>query len=126
MKGFVRVILFRLCFGCLLTGSSIHGFSQADPADNPFAGIPLPQLGPNDTIPVPAEVHEGEWTPVGNLDWVWVSARYPKRLLKKRQEWTRLRNAVYVTYPYARKAGYIINDINRKLSDIPDKGDRRK
>lgn len=39
---------------------------------------------------------------------------------------TRLRNAVYVTYPYARKAAYIINDINARLAVIEDKGDRKK
>jgi hypothetical protein len=86
----------------------------------------MPELGPYDTIPVPAKVHDGQIVPVGNLEWVWVSVPYPKHLLKKRQEWTRLRNAVYVTYPYARKAGYIINDINHKLSTITDKGDRKK
>ena len=126
MKGFTRAILFRLFPALLFMGCSLHGFSQTDPANNPFPDIPLPQLGPNDTIPVFSEVHDGEWTPVSNLEWVWVTARYPRHLLKKRQEWTRLRNAVYVTYPYARKAAYIINDINRKLADIPDKGDQRK
>jgi hypothetical protein len=83
-------------------------------------------LGPNDTIPVPAQAHDGQIIPVGNLEWIYVSAKYPKHLLKKRQEWTRLRNAVYVTYPYARKAAYIINDINAKLASIPNKGDRKK
>lgn len=88
--------------------------------------LPMPVLGPYDTIPVPAQVHAGEIIPSGSLDWVWVQVPYPKHLLKKRQEWTRLRNAVYVTYPYARKAGYIINDINKKLSGITDKSERRK
>jgi len=32
---------------------------------------------------------------------------------------TRLRNAVYVTYPYARKAGIILNDMNSQLARIP-------
>ena len=41
-------------------------------------------------------------------------------------EWTRLRNAVYVTYPYARKAGIVMNDINAKLVGISDKSARRK
>ena len=39
---------------------------------------------------------------------------------------SRLRNAVYVTYPYARKAAFIINDINRKLASIPNKHARKK
>ena len=88
--------------------------------------VSMPELGPNDTIPVPALVQSGELIPGGNLEWVYVSAKYPKHLLKKRKEWTRLRNAVYVTYPYARKAAYIINDINAHLATIPKKSDRKK
>lgn len=87
---------------------------------------PMPELGPNDTIPVPAKIIGNEIIPGGNLEWVWVQVPYPKELLKRRQEWTRLRNAVYVTYPYARKAAFIINDINYKLASIPDKRDRKK
>jgi hypothetical protein len=88
-------------------------------------GIPMPELGPNDTIPVPALVRDGEMIPGGNLAWVYVSVPYPKELLKKKQEWTRLRNAVYVTYPYARKAAFIINDINLHLATMPAKSDRK-
>ncbi len=29
-----------------------------------------------------------------------------------------MRNAVYVTYPYARKAGFVFNDIENKISNI--------
>ena len=39
---------------------------------------------------------------------------------KRYEKWTRLRNAVYVTYPYARKAGLIINDINKKMEGMPE------
>jgi hypothetical protein len=87
--------------------------------------IPLPQLGPNDTIPVPAMIHEHEYVPAQTLGWTWVQAPYPKHLLKKRQEWTRLRNAVYVTYPYARRAGLIMNDINAHIANLPD-GEKKK
>ena len=89
------------------------------------SGIPMPVLGPNDTIPVPAMIHGNEWIPGNNLEWALVSARYPKHLLKKRQEWTRLRNAVYVTYPYARKAGIIMNDMNGKLASIQNDKKRK-
>lgn len=40
-------------------------------------------------------------------------------------EWTRLRNAVYVTYPYAKAAGRIMNEINAQLQHIQDKKQRR-
>lgn len=87
--------------------------------------IPLPQLGPNDTIPVPAMIHEHEYVPSGTLAWVWVQVPYPKHLLKRKKEWTRLRNAVYVCYPYARRAGIIMNDINARTAHMNDK-DKKK
>ena len=34
------------------------------------------------------------------------------------EAWTELRNAVYVTYPYAKRCGIIINDINYHLARI--------
>jgi Domain of unknown function (DUF4294) len=89
------------------------------------SNIPLPVLGPNDTIPVPAMIHGNEWIPGNNLEWFYVSARYPKHLLRKRQEWTRLRNAIYVTYPYAKKAGAIMNEINATLSTIKNEKKRQ-
>jgi hypothetical protein len=46
--------------------------------------------------------------------------------MKERLEkWTRLRNAVYVTYPYAKKAGNVMNEITAKISTIKD-GIKRK
>lgn len=101
-----------------------HSFAQQTPGSGNMP--PMPELGPNDTIAVPAKVMNNEVIPGGNLEWIWVSVPYPKHLLKKRQEWTRLRNAVYVTYPYARKAAYLINDINYRLSSINDKKERKK
>jgi hypothetical protein len=87
--------------------------------------LPLPQLGPNDTIPVPAQVYGNEYVPAQTLEWTWVQAPYPKHLLKRRQEWTRLRNAVYVTYPYARRAGAIMNDINARIAHMPEKDQKK-
>lgn len=89
------------------------------------SAVPLPELGPNDTIPVPAEIVDGRWVPATDLEWHWVTKRYPKHIRKKKAEWTRLRNAVYVTYPYARKAGIIMNDINSRLEQIQDDGQRK-
>ncbi len=98
-------------------------YSQEVPATSETR---IPELGPNDTIPVPAKIVEGEIVPGENMEWVWVQATYPKHLLKKRKEWTRLRNAVYVTYPYAVKAGYVINDINHQLEGVENKQERKK
>jgi hypothetical protein len=41
-------------------------------------------------------------------------------------EWTRLRNAVYVTYPYAKAAGKIMNEINARLAGVSNKSERKK
>ena len=100
--------------------------AQAIP-DSVLQKIPMPELGPNDTIPVPAQLYQNkEILPAQTLEWTWVTAKYPKHLLEKKREWTRLRNAVYVTYPYARRAGYMINDINNKLASITDKRKRKE
>jgi hypothetical protein len=87
--------------------------------------VPMPVLGPNDTIPVPAMIHQNQWIPGNTLEWFFISAPYPKHLLKKRQEWTRLRNAIYVTYPYARKAGAIMNEMNVKLATMKNENKRK-
>jgi len=108
----------------LVVCASANVFGQQYPCSD--SKLPMPEIGPNDTIPVPAVIVNNEVIPGGNMEWVWVQVPYPKALLKRKQEWTRLRNAVYVTYPYARKAAFIINDINYKLSNIPDKSDRKK
>ncbi len=121
-KILLAILFCNLCL--VITGTDAFCQDSPNPSFDP--SIPQPVLGPNDTIPVPAKIYQGEIIPVGTMDWVWVSIPYPEHLLKRRQEWTRLRNAVYVTYPYARKAGYIINDINAKLAGVNDKGDRKK
>jgi hypothetical protein len=55
----------------------------------------------------------------------WVSNMSPAKLAKFIEEWTRLRNAVYVTYPYARIAGGTINDINKNLENVNKKAERK-
>jgi hypothetical protein len=59
------------------------------------------------------------------MEMVWVSKLPPKKLAKFIEEWNRLRNAVYVTYPYARIAGATINDINKKLENVSGKMERK-
>ena len=43
----------------------------------------------------------------------------------QRKEWTRLRNAVYITYPYAKGASKIMNEINAKLVGVTEKKQRK-
>jgi hypothetical protein len=59
------------------------------------------------------------------MDMVWSSKLPPDKLAKYIEEWSRLRNAVYVTYPYARIAGNTINDINAKLANVTSKKERK-
>jgi hypothetical protein len=47
-------------------------------------------------------------------------------MIKQLAAYSRLRNAVYVTYPYARVAGATINDINVRMIGIDSKGERKK
>ncbi len=82
--------------------------------------------GPNDTILTPAIFYQNEIVNYKEEEMVWISRLSPDKLAKYIQEWTRLRNAVYVTYPYARIAGSTINDINRNLANVSSKKDRKK
>jgi hypothetical protein len=100
-------------------------FAQNIP-DSILKNYPLPELGPNDTIPVPVTLFENQIIPSQSLEWIWVQAPYPPHLLKKREAYNRLRNAVYVCYPYARRAGIILNDINYRLSFIKSRSDQKK
>jgi len=87
---------------------------------------PEPKFGPNDTIVVPAVTYEGEKLPYKDLPMVYVSNLSEKELAKYLEEWNRLRNAVYVTYPYARIAGRTINDINTHLVGVKSKKQRKE
>lgn len=81
--------------------------------------------GPNDTIVIPAVWYHGEIVGYREMEMAWVGNMSADRLRKHIEEWTRLRNAVYVTYPYARVAGATINDINVKLEGAEGKKGRK-
>lgn len=76
------------------------------------------RFGAKDTLWVPYVIYKGDTIPSRDLEVCWVTAPMPLAVRKRLQEWTRLRNAVYVTYPYARKAGAIMNDINAKMVNM--------
>ena len=75
------------------------------------------KYGQHDTIVTTAIVYEGDTIEAKILAGVYVW----KGTLTPRQRWTRLRNAVYVTYPYARKAGVVFNDIEKHIAGSTDK-----
>ncbi len=81
--------------------------------------------GVNDTIVVPAIFYQNEIVNFKEEPMVWISKLSPDKLAKFIEEWTRLRNAVYVTYPFARIAGGTINDINKMLTNVASKKERK-
>lgn len=83
------------------------------------------QRSVNDTLQVYAFVVDGDTIPGGRMYDVYVQTRMLEKWRRYWAEWTRLRNAVYVTYPYAKAAGKIMNEVNQKLEGVTDKKVRR-
>ena len=108
-RSFCLLIMGFLCFGFSL---------KAQIKPGPF--------GQNDTILVTAVDYDGEKLSYKDLPMVYVSNLSEKELAKYLEEWNRLRNAVYVTYPYARIAGRTINDISAHLAGVNSKKERKE
>lgn len=94
---------------------------------------PIPPLyermkrwGPNDTILVPAIWYKNEILSYQENEAAWISNLSPDQLKKIKDSWNRLRNAVYVTYPYARVAGATINEINSRMEGVRSKKERKQ
>jgi Domain of unknown function (DUF4294) len=125
-------LLKPLLIVCLFVSS--RSFAQiVPPVANTDTIAPIPSLseqakkwGRNDTIIVSAIWYHNEMLPYKELPMAWVSNMAPDKLAKYLEEWNRLRNAVYVTYPYARIAGMTINDINTHTAAMDSKSDRKK
>jgi hypothetical protein len=83
-------------------------------------------FGPNDTIVLKAIIIDGEILGGKELNEVFVWGGNPKDAEKYWTAWTRLRNAVYVTYPYAKTAGVVMVDVNNHLQSIKNKSERKK
>lgn len=79
------------------------------------------RYGVNDTLLVGAVVYNGDTIPAKILPGVYVW----KGVINQKK-WTRLRNAVYVTYPYARKAGFVFNDIESKIATMNNQADVKR
>lgn len=83
------------------------------------------RMGINDTILTAAVVYNGDTIEAKTLDNVGIYGYMSVANMSAKAKWTRLRNAVYVTYPYARRAGAVINSINKQLENVTDKGARK-
>lgn len=84
------------------------------------------QYSINDTLKIQAIIYQGDTIPMSILSNIYVQSILTSSQREALARYNRLRNAVYVTYPYARKAGIILNDINAHLVNIPEKKDRKK
>ena len=84
------------------------------------------QANIKDTITTYAVIYNGDTIEAKTLSMVDVFSRNADPNSKAYAKWTRLRNAIYVTYPYAMRAGVIMNDINLKLASVTDRSDRKK
>jgi hypothetical protein len=82
--------------------------------------------GPYDTIRVDACIEaNGDTIPCSWLPPYLTITRETARSRRMAAAWTRLRNAVYVTYPYAIKASAVMNQINAELVNVTDKRKRK-
>lgn len=83
-------------------------------------------FGANDTVVLKALIIDGEIIGGKDLNEVFIWGGNPKDAEKYWAAWTRLRNAVYVTYPYAKAAGVVMVDVNHHLQSISNKSERKK
>jgi hypothetical protein len=79
-----------------------------------------------DTVAVSAMVVGNDTIPYITLQIFEVVDKLPKKFRKQREQWTRLRNAVYVTYPYAKAAARILKDVNSHLATLHDNRSRKE
>ena len=84
------------------------------------------QNGAYDTLRHEAIVYNGDTIEQKTLSNLYLYSRLTDEQRKAMAKYNRLRNAVYVTYPYARQAGQVMNEINDKLATISDDKERKK
>jgi hypothetical protein len=84
------------------------------------------QYSATDTIKVNAVIYNGDTIPALVLAEATVYARFNKKQRVAYEAWTKLRNAIYVTYPYAKKASAIINEMNAHLANITSQAARKE
>ena len=83
------------------------------------------QQNSNDTIVTYAMIYNGDTIEAKTLADIPFYSRYNEAQMSNQAKWTRLRNAIYVTFPYAKRAGSVINDINTQLVTIGSEENRK-
>ncbi len=112
-----RFLISSICIGFVL-----HTSAQNKP---PLVG--KDHLGINDTVIVEAcPEPNGDTIPCSWLEDAFVYGKLTAAGRRRYAEWTRLRNAVYVTYPYAIRASQVMNAINAQLANVSDKRKRKE
>ncbi|MEJ7626017.1 MAG: DUF4294 domain-containing protein [Ferruginibacter sp.] len=81
--------------------------------------------GVHDTIISQAVIYNGDTIEAKTLGNIFFYSRMTEAQKAAHAKYNRLRNAVYVTYPYARRAGSVMNDINHQLDLLPKKSSRK-
>ena len=113
----IKILTYVLCV-CF----ALHAEAQNKP---PLVG--RNNIGRNDTVVVEACIESnGDTIPCSWLQDAYVYGKLTAEGRQRYAAWTRLRNAVYVTYPYAIKASKIMNEINAQLVNVTDKKQRKK
>ena len=105
----------KYCFTCIVIVSLMLSAGHANA-----------QQGVNDTLVTGAVIYMGDTIEAKTLPYVSLFSRLTDAQRRARAEWTRLRNAIYVTFPYAKRAGIVMNDVNANLVGITDKDKRKK
>lgn len=118
---------FRLFIPLILLITVQTAFAQQSPSSSlpvpspkSKSSLPAPdtRFGKNDTIYSMIVVYDGDTIPAQTFAMVDVTRAMTHSQRRRYEAMTRLRNAVYVTYPYARKAGIILNEMNSRLAKI--------
>jgi hypothetical protein len=114
MRRLHRIQIFKKCF--LLFAVMITA----------GAGPLRAQTGVHDTLTTYAVVYDGDTIEAKTLSNLEILSRISNADKASRAKWTRLRNAIIVTYPYALRSGLILNEMNTKLAAINEKSSRKE
>src|ERR1700710_2026098 len=106
---------FKIQGGALIFVLLLYAFQSIKAQDHRY-----------DTAQVYAFIVNGDTIPGGRMLDVNVRTVMLEKWRNYWAEWSRLRNAVYVTYPYAKAAGKVMNEVNSRLVGVTDKQERKK
>jgi hypothetical protein len=83
-------------------------------------------VGLNDTLFSAVIIIGNDTLPYAELETVFLYSRLTNAQMNAQAKYNRLRNAVYVTYPYAYRAGALMNEMNAEMDKMTEKKQKRK